>query len=171
MSEETKRRPRIGANEYMMQMAATIWAGCAARPEVLQTIEVPRRPREQRNSEHIDFHLVPAHQLAVDARLRNWGVWCNSKAVASSSPMFRLAAPTLNARREIHAYGGNTVDRADALKIARAVAALPEKHAAALNWCYVKPVSPRRACESIGATMAGLAQLLVDGRQMLLNRL
>jgi len=27
----------------------------------------------------------------------------------------------------------------------KASRALPEKHAAALNWCYVEPISPRRA--------------------------
>ena len=48
--------------------------------------------------------------------------------------------------------------------------ALPEDHRSAVNWNYVKPVAPTRACQAIGVTMAALAQLVVDSRQMLINR-
>ena len=46
----------------------------------------------------------------------------------------------------------------------------PVKHRAAINWCYVAPVNPRRACQDIGVSMQGLSDLLTDGRQMLVNR-
>jgi len=83
--------------------------------------------------------------------------------------MFRLVPPSLRARGDV-VYSSVAVDRIDAMRIAKAVAALPVPHRSAVNWAYVRPVSPRRACQAIGTTMEGLALLLRDGRQMLLNR-
>lgn len=162
-------KARSGAREYMTQMAAAIWAGCAARPEVLAPLEKvkPKMPARQKDAPHVDFHLVPAHQFAMDGRLRNWGTWCNSRAAASSSPMFRLSASDQWGRRP---GAGLSLDRSDAIVIARAVTALPEAHAAALNWYYVKPVNPRKAAETMGVSMDGLAALVLDARQMLINR-
>jgi len=170
LSDETKSRPRVGAREYMAQMAAAIWAGSAARPEVLAPLEKvkPKAPPRAKDAPHVDFHLVPAHQFAMDGRLRNWGTWCNSRAAASSSPMFRLSATDQWGRRP---GAGLSLDRSDAIVIARAVTALPEAHAASLNWYYVKPVSPRRAAEALGVSFEGLAALVIDARQMLINRL
>jgi DNA-directed RNA polymerase specialized sigma24 family protein len=62
------------------------------------------------------------------------------------------------------------VDRLDAAQIAKAVATLPVKHRSALNWHYVKPVSPKRACQALGESMEGLALLVRDGRQILINK-
>jgi DNA-directed RNA polymerase specialized sigma24 family protein len=164
---------RGGQRQTIIDMAAAIIAASAVRAhedDIAATrAKTAERKREKRGAP-IDFHLVPAHQVEIDGRLRNWGIWCNSRAAASSSPMFRLVPPTLNTRRENHARGGNTLDRSDAIRIAQAVTALPEKHAAGLNWCYVKPVSPRKACEAIGCTMEGLQALVIEGRQMLINR-
>lgn len=169
MSDETKTRPRVGAREYMTAMATAIWAGCAARPEVLAPAPKQKGPPPRpKDAPHVDFHLVPAHQFAMDGRLRNWGTWCNSRAAASSSPMFRLSASDQWGRRP---GVGQSLDRSDAIVIARAVTALPEAHAASLNWYYVKPVSPRRAAEALGVSFEGLAALVIDARQMLINRL
>jgi len=117
----------------------------------------------------IDFHRVePAHR-AIDVRLRNWGLWCNGTSQSITSPMFRMTPPPPRVRGEV-AYCGYSVDRMDAAHVAKAVAALPAAHRAAINWSYVKPVNPKRACQAIGTSMAGLAALLRDGRQMLINR-
>jgi DNA-directed RNA polymerase specialized sigma24 family protein len=62
------------------------------------------------------------------------------------------------------------VDTSDAIKIAKAVVALPAPHRAAVNWSYIKPISPRRAAQAIGTSLEGLALYLRDGRQMLINR-
>ena len=119
--------------------------------------------------ESVDFHAVEPHQREIDGRLRNWGLWCNGTTVSLTSPMFRMTPPPPRVRGDM-AYSLNVVDRMDAAKVARAVAALPAPHRAAINWSYVKPVSPRRACQAIGTTMDGLQQLVRDGRQMLINR-
>jgi DNA-directed RNA polymerase specialized sigma24 family protein len=153
----------------MCEMILAIAAASAVRgdEEVQAAQKAPRRPR---SAVAIDFHAVLPQHYKIDGRLRNWGIWCNSTAAASSAPMFRLAAPTVSARRERQSNSTN-VDRSDAVRIALAVTALPEKHAAALNWCYVKPVGPQRAASSIGVSVEGLAELLTQGRQMLVNRL
>lgn len=54
--------------------------------------------------------------------------------------------------------------------VAGAVQGLPEKHRHALNWLYVKPTSPRRACAALAVSMHDLFDLVVSGRQMLINR-
>lgn len=118
----------------------------------------------------IDFHVVEEHQRVIDARLRNWGRWCNGSTAPMTSPMFRMTPPPPRVRGDLAYQAADSVDRMDAQKVAKAVAALPSSHRAAVNWCYVKPVSPKRACQAIGTSMDGLAQYLRDGRQMLINR-
>jgi DNA-directed RNA polymerase specialized sigma24 family protein len=62
------------------------------------------------------------------------------------------------------------VDGMDAQRIAKAVGHLPEPHRKALHWSYIRPVNPRRAASDLGTTLDGLALLVRDGRQMLVNR-
>lgn len=118
----------------------------------------------------IDFHAVPDHQREIDRRLLNWGKWCNGTPVSFTSPMFRMTPPPPRVRGEMAYASADSVDRMDAAKIAKAVAGLPPSHRAAINWSYVKPVSPKRACQAIGTSMEGLQQLVRDGRQILINR-
>lgn len=120
--------------------------------------------------EHIDFHQVEPHQRAIDARLHNWSKWCNGSYVPLTSPMFRMVPPPPRVRADAYQSAAAPVDKMDAAKVAKAVAGLPERHRSAINWHYIKPVSPRRACETIGCGMEELAQLVRDGRQMLINR-
>ncbi|WP_313075831.1 hypothetical protein [Melaminivora sp.] len=118
----------------------------------------------------IDFHHVPAEHREIDARLHNWARWCNGGwGAPSSSPMFRLTPRPPAARGDIADHGPQ-VDSADASRIAVAVTALPEKHRKAIQWAYVKPVSPSRACREIGVSMLDLSLLLRDSRQMLIVR-
>ena len=120
-------------------------------------------------SNMIDFHAVAPDHRAIDARLLNWGRWCNGSAAPSSCPMFRLTPSAPRTRGEI-AYGADQVDQADAMLVSKMVQALPPKHRAAINWSYVKPVSPRLAMKQIGVAKEELWMLLRDGRQMLINR-
>ena len=62
------------------------------------------------------------------------------------------------------------VDQRDAARINKAWQQLPAKHRAAVAWHYVTPGSPNKACKRVGCTMEDLARLVVDGRQMLINR-
>jgi DNA-directed RNA polymerase specialized sigma24 family protein len=124
-----------------------------------------------RTRESIDFHAVEAHQAGIHSRLENWARWCNGREAPHTSPMFRLSLSTARARSGGGMFSaGSPVDKMDAVAIAKAVAALPTGHRSALNWCYIKPVSPKRACQAIGTSMEGLALLVRDGRQMLINR-
>jgi len=115
----------------------------------------------------VDFHAVAEHQAGIHLRLENWGRWCHGSGHAQMSPMFRMYRST-----DVHqpANVGVFVDTLDASRIAKAVIALPEGHRHALSWCYVNKGAPVRACRIIGCGMAHLARLIVDGRQMLINR-
>jgi hypothetical protein len=124
--------------------------------------------------EPIEWHLVPEKQLPMHDRLLNWARWCRGPAGSDVSPMFRLYSATDANQGDGQRYGlmatAKVVDARDATKIARGVGMLPEPHRLALQWYYVRPVSPARACQAIATTMAGLARLVNDGRLMLLNR-
>lgn len=126
--------------------------------------------RERPTREFVDFHHVEPHQRDIDKRLANWARWCNGSTARMVSPMFRLTPPPPRVRADMAYQIGDVVDSADAVKVAKGVAALPEYHRLALNWNYIKPVAPRRACQTLGTTMEGLARLVRDGRQMLINR-
>lgn len=118
----------------------------------------------------VDFFEVAEGQRDMDRRLHNWAIWCNGSAGGEGHPMWRLYR-TPPARGEVAPCGGVvSVDRMDAVRIAKAVAALPEKHRRALNWCYVKPSAPKRAAQSLAVSLEGLALLVRDARQMLINR-
>lgn len=118
----------------------------------------------------IDFHAVDEKHFAIHDRLMNWARWCNGTGAPSESPMFRLYRSSARAKADYMATTGIAVDQRDAARIAKAVIALPAGHRSAINWNYVKPVSPARACRAIGTSMEGLMRLVCDGRQMLVNR-
>lgn len=82
--------------------------------------------------------------------------------------MFRLYRSTEVHRHETSVSG--VIDGIDASRIQKAVIALPEKHRLAMGWCYIKRSSPAKAAASLGHSLHGLAELIHDGRQMLLNR-
>ena len=115
----------------------------------------------------VDFTTVPEHQWAMDARLENWARSLFGGAGSGASPMFRLYRSS-----DVHAQAHVSMpyDSHDAIKIAKGVRELPDKHRAAVNWFYVTTGAPGRACKAIGCTMADLAQYAIDGRQMLINR-
>jgi len=123
---------------------------------------------------YVDFNAVPEAHRQIDARLVNWGRWCHGPMRRDVSPMFR-GMPREPQLRQPGDIAPELMDPMDAVKLAKAVAGLPEKHRAALNWCYVmdprsKEASPGRACKKLGTSLQGLADLLRDARQMLINR-
>jgi hypothetical protein len=118
----------------------------------------------------IDFHAVDEKHAGIHRRLENWARWCNGSSGPSSSPMFRLFISPARARGGDIVTFSVPVDRSDAIRISKAVIALPDKHRSAIQWAYVKPVSPRRAAAAIGTSLDGLALYVRDARQMLLNR-
>ena len=121
-------------------------------------------------TKEIDFHAVEEKHHAIHARLENWARWCHGARVPSTSPMFEMCRGTARSRDDYGAVTAIALDRDDAVRLAKAVIALPGPHRIAINWSYVKPVSPRRAAQSIGTSHEGLALYVRDGRQMLINR-
>ena len=112
------------------------------------------------------FHVEPSHQ-DIDKRLTNWGKFCFSSGGSGLNPMFRWVKPS----QQWDAIDMVVpIDRSDAIKIAKGVAALPEPHALALNWCYVYKTSPKKGCQMVKTSMSGLERLIRDGRIMLINR-
>lgn len=116
----------------------------------------------------VDFSRVEERHRAIHDRLVNWSRWCVSRGGRDVHPMFRgfksaqhwEAIPT-----------ADPVDSLDAVAIEKAVQKLPEPHRFAVRWCYVYGSSPRKACQQAGVSKEGLALLIRDGRQMLVNRL
>jgi hypothetical protein len=118
--------------------------------------------------DHVDFVLVPEHQVALHVRLENWGRWCHGSGHAQMSPMFRMyrSSETFAGLQT----AGSAVDIPDAVLVAKGVIALPEDHRHAMSWYYVNQGSPARACRVIGCGMTHLARLVIDGRTMMINR-
>lgn len=116
----------------------------------------------------VDFCQVPAHQQTMHGRMLNWGRWCHGSGHAQMSPMFRMYR---SAEHWADPAGAHVpVDTADAARIAKAVKELPEDHRHAEAWYYVNQGTTARACRLIGCGYSHLARLVVDGRQMLINR-
>jgi len=120
--------------------------------------------------DYTDFAFVPETQLAMHARLENWGRSCNGGRSSSTSPMFRQFVPAR------HWDGGYCVatrapcDRQDAVKVGRAVFGLPEPHRLALHWYYVQKTSVSQGRRAVCCTAESLAMYVIDARTMLINR-
>ena len=65
----------------------------------------------------------------------------------------------------------NPVDTLDAVIIEANVAALPEKHRAAIRWSYVFRSNPTGMARSLAVSKQGLADLVDSARTMLKNRI
>lgn len=115
----------------------------------------------------VDFFEVEERHADIHRRLENWAVWCNGTGAPGVSPMFRLYRADNWERSDVTSI---VVDGLDAQKIAKGVAVLPAPHRGALSWNYIIRSGPRKACQKLGTTMEGLAQLVRDGRLMLINR-
>ena len=117
-----------------------------------------------------DFNHIDVRHAAINAKLEGWGRWVTQTDTGGSvSPMFRQyrshawqwEAP------QLHAKG----DPNEHMEIEKSVVRLPEKNRAAVQWAYAfhwVPVSAIR--KELGMTRSALGQLLVDSRDMLINR-
>lgn len=117
---------------------------------------------------YVDFHLVEDKHLAIHEALQNWARWCFNRGGAHSHPMFRWAKPA----QHWDAVNVQTpVDRMEAQRMEKEVGKLPTKNQAAIRWSYVYQGPPRRTAVMLGVSLDGLALLVRDGRQMLVNRM
>lgn len=120
----------------------------------------------------IDLHLVAPQHIEIHSRLEAWGRWIVDRPRGwGVQPMFRQyrsGAWQWHAPSETRPQGSPK----DHLAVERAVAGLPEKHRDAIRWCYVWPWLPVSAMRRhLGVTKDSLAQLIKDGRSMVVNRL
>ena len=118
----------------------------------------------------IDFHVIPESQQAIHSRLENWRRWVIVRPHGwQVAPMFRMYQ---SKARQWHAPVIQTpVDTLDALRVEKAVAALPEKHREAVRWWYVYRRDPVAMARNLGVSKQGLADLVDAGRTMLQDRL
>lgn len=118
-----------------------------------------------------DIAKVPQHQMQIHERLENWRRYVSSNARAwFVQPMFRQAKTPRQHEEDL--YIPMPIDTQDGHILEKAVSALPEKHRAVIRWYYVFPYVPenkiRREC---GLTREMLAQIAIDARNMLHNRI
>ena len=118
--------------------------------------------------DYVDFSFIPESQLPMHWRLVNWERSLRGSVGSGVAPMFRQYRSS-----EVYGQGGGKLplDHQDAEKIGRAVVALPTGNLLAINWWYVKPNSPAKAAKGLQCSIAELAQLVIDGRALLMARL
>ena len=122
-----------------------------------------------RDMDYVDFCYVPQHQEAMHARLGNWARWVRVRPHGwATHPMFRNAKTPRSF--DIDPHISTALDTLDALLIERTVSKLPEKHRDALRWHYVRKADPAGMARRLGVSLAGLLELVCDGRTMTQNR-
>lgn len=121
---------------------------------------------------YVDFNSVDPKHRAIDGRLCNWSRWATVHSRGFVQPMFRLYRPDEfgEDRGGIDTDRPPPIDTADAVVIEKAVCKLPDNHKLATVWFYRVRVQPIRACKALGVSRSGLAELIRDARQMLVNR-
>lgn len=121
--------------------------------------------------EYVDFCFVEPKHADIDARLANWARWAYNRGGSNVSPMFVLYRSTdANQAHGIAAESPVPVDAIDAKRIQKGVSALPEPHRLAVSWSYIKRNNPCGMARQLGYSLAGLARLVRDARQLLVNR-
>lgn len=115
----------------------------------------------------IDFNAVSYAHEPIHERLVNWARWVRPRASSWVHPMWRgfksneiWTGPTAAA----------PIDPLDAQAVEKGVSALPEQHRFSIRWCYVYGGQPRKAAAHVGETLEGLQALIVNSREMLINR-
>lgn len=119
----------------------------------------------------IDFAHVPTRQDAIHLRLEQWARWVRVTPKGwATHPMWRNAKTPRQWDIDPHIH--QTMNTLEAHEIERAVSLLPSKHRSAVRWFYVFPfIHQGKIQRELAVTNAALAQLVVDGRDMLTNRL
>lgn len=117
----------------------------------------------------VDFNYVEPAHLEIDAWLVNWARWSMNRGSSGASPMFRQYRST-DANQVHGSVAADAVDVIAAQAAQKAVSHLPSRNRIAISWCYIKRNNPREAAHSLGESLQGLALLIRNGRQMLVNR-
>ena len=116
----------------------------------------------------IDLADVPHHQQDTHEALLEWARWCSARPKASICPMFR----GFRAYLYPEAAGGRPIDQLMAIRVQKAYVTLPDRHRTVLGWWYCHPhISVSRVRRELATTKAELAQMVIDARSMIRNRL
>jgi len=113
-----------------------------------------------------DFYRVPVSQEAMHARLENWARYVRVRHPSRPAPMWRFMRSS--ARMWYAPEPVTIVDARDGDAIECAVRRLPSYHAQALRWAYVFRGPPARIARRLGVSYPTLAQLVIDGRELLI---
>lgn len=116
----------------------------------------------------IDFHEVPERQLKIHDALLNWARSMHGRAKQAVSASCSGYQSPPSVRREQEA--SVPVDHVSARRMNRAVVGLPLKHCKSLQWHYVQRTSVGAGRRYVVCTAEELANLVIDGRDMLRNR-
>lgn len=116
----------------------------------------------------IDYFRVNPEHEAIAKRLMNWADWVQVRTPSWTAPIWKLGKS--NGRQWHTPELRQECDVLDAAVIEKAVYALPEKHRAAMRWCYVYKYGEQRFRREQGLTREGVDALLHSSRQMLINR-
>lgn len=117
-----------------------------------------------------DLNAVEPHHAEIHRRLESWAASVRNRSGPAVSPGFEQAqsswsrTPPDPIPRPVAA-----VDRDDAMKIARAIAEIPVRNAAALGWFYVNSTKPLQILRHLDVDFPGLYDLIYDGRQALID--
>ena len=119
--------------------------------------------------EPIDYFTVYAEHEAIHARLENWAQ-CVRVGRFRTKPHPMWANSRSNARQWHAPEPRPTMDPLDGQRMEKAVYTLPEPNREAIRWSYVYQTGPVKACRALGVTAEGLAELVHQGRDMLVSR-
>jgi hypothetical protein len=119
----------------------------------------------------IDFHEVLPKHRALDVELRNWARWIKpGRGGSGTHPMFRYYRSS-----DVHEAAPLNVEPIrpmDAMRMEKAITAMPERHRISLQWCYYychQGASIAVACRALAVSNQGLIDLIHTARQMLTN--
>ena len=122
-----------------------------------------------KREEHVDYHLVADHHLAIHAKLESWARWVRVRPSGwQMAPMFRQYRS--KAWQWEQPVIQSPIHIPDAVAMEKAVSLLPEKHREAIRFAYVWCDSPIATARRLGVTKQGLQELIHAGRAMLTNR-
>lgn len=133
--------------------------------------------RASGRSAPVNLYFVESGHENIDRRLQNWGLWSRSRFGQAVAPGFEKVQSSW-ARTPSDAWPKAlaVLTPDDAQKIARGVAELPVRNAAALSWCYVTRTWPKQICTHLDLLnhrgrpdLQALYDLIRAGRQRLIE--
>ena len=118
--------------------------------------------------EPVDYFYVEPHHSEIHAELENWARCVRVKRQSWAHPMWKGAQS--NGRQWYTPELKADLDTLGGMQMEKDVRALPDKHREAIRWNYVYGWAPATEIRRLGVTYQGLADLIRNGRTMLVNR-